>query len=189
MQLAKDVADGPDPEGRTSVSTAPLDPAGVRFEDLPEQAWPRQEIFDGSLHVSPLAGIEHQRIVTALTGALLRVVPKEFEVLAGLNVLRRRTTDRLLIPDVAVVDAAAAQRASASGSASLPPEDLYLVVEVISPSSRETDLHLKRQFYAQWKIGTYWAVDPKSREIHEFGLRVGADTWLADVDTATIWPD
>lgn len=103
--------------------------------------------------------------------------------------LRRSETDRLLIPDLAVVDEKAAKRAANSEAAALRPEDLYLVVEVISPSSRETDLHLKRQFYDQWKIGSYWVLDPESRELHEFGLRVGADTWLADVDCSTVWPD
>lgn len=110
-------------------------------------------------------------------------------MLAGVNVLRRAATDRLLIPDIAVVDADAARKAAAADSASMQPDDIYLTVEVIPPSARETDLHVKRQLYAQWKIGTYWVIDPESREIHEFGLRVGADTWLADVDTSGIWPD
>lgn len=171
------------------MSIAPLDPAGVRFEDLPEQAWPRQEIFDGSLHVSPLAGIEHQTIVGKLYTELHQIAPKDLRVLPGCNVLRRSETDRLLIPDIAVVDEKAARRAADSDAAALRPEDIYLVVDVISRSSRETDRHLKRQLYAQWKIGSYWVVDPQSREIHEFGLRVGADTWLADVDVSSIWPD
>jgi Uma2 family endonuclease len=170
------------------VTIAPLNPAGVRFEDLPEQAWPRQEIFDGSLHVTPLAGVTHQRITTRLTAALIHAAPNDLEVLAGVNVLRRTETDRLLIPDIAVVDAAAATKASVAGSAALRPEDVYLAVEVISPSSRATDLHLKKQLYAEWKVGSYWVVDPQEREIHEYGLRVGADCWLADVDVSDIWP-
>lgn len=170
------------------MSIAPLDPAGVRFEDLPEQAWPRQEIFDGSLHVSPLAGVGHQIIVKRLGSSLEQAAPSDLLVLPGVNVLRRSDSDRLLIPDIAVVDVDAANKAAASDTNSLRPEDLYLAVEVISRSSREIDLNLKRLLYAQWKIGTYWVVDPQSREIHEFGLRVGADTWLADVDVDVIWP-
>lgn len=171
------------------MTVSPLNPAGVRFEDLPEQTWPRQEIFDGSLHVTPLAGVTHQIIVDELSAALRRVVPDDLRVLPGVNILRRTETDRLLIPDIAVVDADAARKASAAESASMRPEDVYLAVEVISPSSRETDLHLKRQLYTQWNVGTYWVIDPKAREVHEFGLRVGSETWLADVDTAGIWPD
>jgi Uma2 family endonuclease len=170
------------------VSIAPLDPAGVRFEDLPEQAWPRQEIVDGSLYGTPLAGVAHQMIVTDLSTALIQVAPKDLRVLTGVNVLRRTETDRLLIPDIAVVDAAAAKRASAAAAASLRPEDIYLAVEVISPSSRAIDQYLKKQLYAEWQVGSYWVVDPQDRQIYEYGLRVNADCWLADVDGSGIWP-
>jgi hypothetical protein len=32
--------------------------------------------------------------------------------------------------------------------------DIYLAVEVISPSSRVSDLYLKKQLYAEWGIGS-----------------------------------
>jgi Uma2 family endonuclease len=167
------------------VSVEPINPAGMRFEDLPEQAWPRQEIIDGSLHVTPLTGVPHQIITTDLTIALARAAPPDLKVLAGVNVLRRKDTDRLLIPDVAVVDRAAA---TAQTGASLRPEDIYLAVEIISPSSRATDLYLKQQLYAEWGIGSYWVLDPMTCELHEFGLREPASCWLADVDLEGIWP-
>jgi Uma2 family endonuclease len=166
------------------MSIAPSNPAGVRFEDLPEQAWPRHEIFDGNLHVTPLAGVHHQIIVSELAFALTRVAPEELRVLAGVNILRRRETDRLLIPDVAVVEVAAANHAGVS----LRPEDIFLAAEVISPSSRATDLHLKQQLYAEWGIGSCWVLDPESREVHEFGLRDSATCWLTTVDLTGIWP-
>ena len=58
--------------------------------------------------------------------ALRRVAPKDLRVLSGVNVLRRAATDRLLIPDIAVVDADAARKAAAADSASMRPEDIYL---------------------------------------------------------------
>lgn len=166
------------------MSVAPSNPAGVRAEDLPEQAWPRQEIIDGSLHVTPLARAGHQDIVMRLCAALLAVVPKELRVLPGVNILRRTATDRLLIPDVAVVDA----DALVGDPVHLRPDDVYLAAEVISPSSRATDLYLKRELYAEWGIGSYWVLDPESREVHRFGLRLVESCWLADVDLA-VWPD
>lgn len=166
------------------MSVAPSNPAGVRAEDLPEQAWPRQEIIDGSLHVTPLASNDHQYVVGRLFAALLTVAPKELRVLPGVNVLRRTATDRLLIPDVAVVEASAVGR----GLAHVRPEDVYLAAEVMSPSSRATDLYLKRELYAEWGIGSYWVLDPDSREVHRFGLRPVESCWLADVDLA-VWPD
>jgi Uma2 family endonuclease len=177
------------PEGRTSVSTAPLTAAEVWFEDLPEQIWPRHEIVDGHLHMSPFAGLWHQNIATRLTAALFVAAPEDLVVLGGVNILRRSTSDRLLIPDVAVVEAGPIQQSETTEAAFLQPEDVYLAVEVISPSSRRTDLHLKKDLYLHWNIGTYWVVDPVAREVHEYGLRVGAGTWLADVDLDGIWPD
>ncbi|HST85656.1 MAG TPA: Uma2 family endonuclease [Kineosporiaceae bacterium] len=163
----------------------PINPAGVRFDDLPEQAWPRHEIIDGSPHVTPLVGVPHQIITTNLTVALAQLAPPDLRVLAGVNILRRRETDRLLIPDVAVVDRSAA---TAQRGASLRPEDVYLAVEVISPSSRAADLYLKKQLYTEWGIGSYWVLDQETQETHEFGLRDSATCWLSKVDLSGIWP-
>lgn len=166
------------------MSVLPSSPAGVRAEDLPEQAWPRQEIVDGSLHVTPLASAGHQDVVGRLCAALLAAAPRDLRVLPGVNILRRTTTDRLLIPDVAVVEA----EALAGDPVSVRPDDVYLAAEVISPSSRATDLYLKRELYAEWGIASYWVLDPVSREVHRFGLRPVESCWLADVDLA-VWPD
>src|SRR3954453_18772879 len=167
------------------MSVEPVNPAGVRFEDLPEQAWPRHEIIEGSLHVTPLAGVPHQAVVGRPSYALMRAAPADLEVLPGVNILRRKETDRLLIPDVAVVEAAAVK---VQTGAALRPEDIYLAVEVISPSSRASDLYLKQQLYAEWGIGSYWVLDPETHEVHEFGLRESRGCWLAGVDLTGIWP-
>jgi Uma2 family endonuclease len=166
------------------MSVAPSNPAGVRAEDLPEQAWPRQEIVDGSLHVTPLASAGHQDIVGRLFAALLAVVPRELRVLPGVNILRRGATDRLLIPDVAVVEAAAL----VGDPLNVRPEDVVLVAEVISPSSRATDLYLKRELSAEWGIGAYWVLDPETHEVHRFGARPSGGRWAAEVDLS-VWPD
>jgi Uma2 family endonuclease len=168
------------------------DPANALYqlEDLPfpELAWARQEIIDGNLSLTPLAGVGHQIIVDELAAALRRAAPTELCVLTGVSVLRRTEVDCLLVPDISVVDAETAHQAADSKSAFLQPEDVYLAVEVMSLSSRTADLMIKKMVYADWEIGSYWAVDPESREIHEFGARIGADTWLAQVDLSHIWP-
>ncbi len=166
------------------MSMTSLDPAGVHIEDLPEQIWPRQEIIDGSLHVTPYAGLHHQVVVTRLSRELARIAPEDLEVLAGANILRRSDTDRLLIPDVVVVDTVVALK----GGAAAPPEAVYLAAEVISPSSRATDLHLKKQLYDEWGIGTYLVLDADTQTLHEFGLRDTASTWLHEVNLDSVWP-
>jgi Uma2 family endonuclease len=49
-----------------------------------------------------------------------------------------------------------------------PPD---LAVEVLSPSTRRRDEHLKRQLYERMGVGDYWIVDPESETIHVFRLR------------------
>jgi Uma2 family endonuclease len=159
------------------MSIADAVSAELRMEALPERAWPREEIIDGSLHVTPLARAGHQLIVGRLFTALAAAVPPELVVLPGVNILRRGASDRLLIPDVAVVDGAALT----GDPVCVRPEDVYLAAEVISPASRATDLHLKRALYAEWGVGSYWVLDPVSRERHEFGSRRTATCWLAGV--------
>jgi Uma2 family endonuclease len=160
------------------MSIAELALAELRMEDLPERAWPREEIIDGSLHVTPLARAGHQYIVGRMCAAFLAVVPPDLVVLPGVNILRRGETDRLLIPDVAVIQKAAL----ADNPVAVRPEDVYLAAEVISPSSRATDLYLKRELYAEWGVGSYWVLDPAGREVHRFGARDLDGDWLAEVD-------
>jgi Uma2 family endonuclease len=93
-------------------------------------------------------------------------------------------TDRLLIPDVAVVEAAALL----GDPLNVRPEDVVLVAEVISPSSRATDLYLTCELYAEWGIGAYWVFDPETREVHRFGTRPAGGSWTAEVDLS-VWPD
>jgi len=63
-------------------------------------------------------------------------------VYAGLNVVWG--TDTLVIPDIGVGE-------NAKGL-SLRPEQLALVVEVTSPSTRRRDLTAKRDLYRDWEV-------------------------------------
>lgn len=166
-------------------STLPL-----RFEDLPEGDGPRIELIDGSLHVTPLGDLRHQRVVSRLHSQLAVHAPRDLEVLPGANVLRRAATDRLLIPDVVVVDAQAPDGVHAD------PSDVFLVAEVESPSTRSADRLLKRELYAQWRIPHYWLLDPETSSLTRFALTPGrtyatADatgSWLDLVVDAAVWP-
>lgn len=66
----------------------------ARIEDLPVgETWPRHEIIDGTLIVTPLAGVPHQGIVSRMTIALGIACP------AGLVVSpSSRTTDTVTKP-------------------------------------------------------------------------------------------
>jgi Uma2 family endonuclease len=159
-------------------------PFEFRFEDLPEENWPRHEIIDGSLHVTPPTDLWHQGVASDLLIALVDAAPDGLEPIIGVGIMRRGATDRVLIPDVSVLTAASAF----GGEPMARPEGVFFVAEVISPSTREIDLHLKKQLYAEWGIGTYWVLDPVAQEVHEFGTRDSSTCWLAGIDLSRIWP-
>ena len=130
------------PQSLLSVLTdRPLTIADLMADDTPI----RKEIIDGGLFVTPWPDIEHQALVTDLTVQLYGMCPRRggLRVFAGINVVSEPGT--LIIPDVAVADA------GVTGVAFLP-EQLALVVEVTSSSTRRTDLSLKRELYREWKI-------------------------------------
>ncbi|NAZ81716.1 hypothetical protein GTR02_07775 [Kineococcus sp. R8] len=131
----------------------------VRVEDLPEDtAWPKHEIIDGSLLVTPWAGTTHQAVVGDVYFALRSAAPGTVTVYPGANV--RHTVQGesdLLIPDVVVAGA------DAGGGTYLDSVEVVLVVEVISPSTRLTDTVTKRAVYAEWGIPVYVVIDPVTR--------------------------
>ncbi|WP_369054148.1 Uma2 family endonuclease [Kineococcus terrestris] len=163
----------------------------LRIEDLPEGDGPRTELVDGSLHVTPLAGPQHQDLVFTTCALLRAATPAQYRALPGANVLRRGSTDRLLIPDVVVVEATVLGEQSAY----VDPSDVLLVVEVESPSTRSVDRVLKRELYAQWRVPGYWIVDPDVETVTRLVLTAertyvegaGPVPWLADVDTTALF--
>lgn len=137
--------------------------------DLPEEDR-RMELIDGSLHVSPGPSVGHQVLVARLTVLLQAVAPQGVLVLPGANLLRARPEgDTLLIPDVL-----AFRRDEADEDALyLDPEQVVLVCEVVSPSSRRMDVVTKRAVYAEWGVPVYVVVDPAHRTTDGFVLHAG----------------
>lgn len=107
----------------------------------------RYEIVDGMLLVSAPPGRLHQRVVGQLLVPLHDAWPPEFEVLvAPFDVVL--ANDTVFEPDVLV-----------AGRSRLTDRDLpgapELAVEVLSPSTRQIDLHVKRERLASlvaWQL-------------------------------------
>lgn len=122
---------------------------------LPEDKHQRIELVDGALTVSPSPGFPHQRAVYKLRNLLDRAAEEagaDVEVFSDVNIV---LPCGLLIPDVVVLDAEAAAQAELTVDA----EAILLVVEVISPFNRRSDLVLKPKLYAEAAIPSYWRVD------------------------------
>lgn len=155
----------------------------VRVEDLPEDtAWPKHEIIDGSLLVTPWAGTTHQAVVGDAYFALRSAAPDTVTVYPGANVRHTVAGESdLLIPDVVIA------KAGAGGGTYLESGEVVLAVEVISPSTRLTDTVTKRAVYAEWGIPVYVVIDPVARTSVWHGDLTDVE-WAKDALSAVLPP-
>ena len=141
----------------------------------------RYEIIDGSLHVSPPLTPRHQLAATAVQLALHAAAPSDVLVLAGGAGIHTRRADReteFLIPDVLIIG----RDAAGTGESAFRPEDVVLVVEVVTPSSITNDLVTKRSLYALLGVPWYWIaeLDPVRLTI----LRLHEGAYVEDAQLA-----
>jgi Uma2 family endonuclease len=73
----------------------------------------------------------------------------------------RLTPDNLLIPDITFV---ARDRLHVIGPRTVDAAP-DLVVEILSPGTRQRDLTVKRALYARFGVQEYWIVDPDARTV------------------------
>lgn len=127
---------------------------------LPEDK--RYELIEGDLYMVPAPGPFHQVVVLRLQTALSdfvekhrlgQVVPAPCDVyFSEYNVVQ---------PDILYVSRerlGIIQEKFIQG----PPD---LVIEVLSPSTREKDLEIKRKLYSRYGVREYWIVDPEGKRI------------------------
>ncbi len=141
--------------------------APFTYEDLqnmPDDGH-RRELVDGVLLVTPAPVPLHQRCVLILAAALLAAAPEDLEVLtAPLDWMVSDST--VFQPDVLVT------RRNDVGATRLERTPL-LVVEVLSPSTRLTDLGTKRLAYEAACVPSYWLVDPHQPSLTVLHLDAG----------------
>ncbi|MGW1199659.1 Uma2 family endonuclease [Streptomyces sp. NPDC002536] len=128
---------------------------------LGEDRGERRELMGEALLMSPAPGSKHQRAslrLAMLLDAAIEEAKAPVEVLEAVNVV---LPDGLFIPDIAVVDAAAA----AEDPVTFDAEAVLLVVEIVSPSSsgRRTDRLLKPPYYAEAGIEHLWRLELEPR--------------------------
>ncbi|GGP78846.1 Uma2 family endonuclease [Streptosporangium pseudovulgare] len=113
----------------------------------------RYELFDGSLLVSPSPTPMHQRALARLLRLLEDAAPPEFEPLPEVN-LGIGPRD-FFIPDLVVVPTGAVEETELM----FAPDDILLAVELVSPTTRKRDRHMKRSAYAAAGIPIYWRIE------------------------------
>ncbi len=138
---------------------------------LPEDNSQRVELIDGSLIVSPFGTGHHQSLIGDVYAALRAASPPGHKATVELNV--GMPSGVLLTPDFTVTT-----RPDFKGRV-CPAEDLVLVGEVVSPSTRFKDYGIKRQRYAEAGVPFYLVVDPRDDEVTATLFELTAGEYVA----------
>ena len=127
-------------------------------------AWPRYELIDGELLVTPSPGTPHQIAVAAMVHLLHPYLERERVgvVLTAPADLELRP-ETIVQPDVFVLPEGAAD--VGDGWTWRDVRRMLLAVEVISPSSVRTDRVTKRDYYLDVGVPDYFIVDVDARII------------------------
>ncbi len=144
-------------------ATAPIGSLGMTAEELfelPDDGM-RHELVEGELRTMAPAGAEHGRVALRLGARILGHVEEHdlgAAYAAETGFVLHRAPDTVRAPDVAFV--AAHRIARTRGFAELAPD---LVVEVVSPSDRSSEVSSKAAMWLDAGVRLVWVVDPQAR--------------------------
>ncbi|GAB3810349.1 Uma2 family endonuclease [Kribbella italica] len=141
-------------------SAQTLEPGGFTLADLdalPDDGM-RYELVDGQLLVTPAQLAIHQRVAGQLFLRLQPACPEGLEVFFAPFDFRP-SRHRSLQPALLVC------RSGDVGPRGVEFCPLLLAVEILSPSTRMTDLLLKRALYEESGVSSYWIVDPEAETL------------------------
>lgn len=136
------------------------------WEDLPVDERHHVELVEGVLVVAPKPTPHHQIVMGRLFGLLARAgfsglaTTQDAEVVLGAG-----ESGTVRAPDVLVVD-----HDAAVSQARFTPDQVHLVVEVVSEGTRTTDRVTKLHEYAAAGIGEYWILDYQAATLTTFTL-------------------
>jgi Uma2 family endonuclease len=123
----------------------------------------RDEVWEGVLHMVPQPTTTHVRIQAALRDALKQIIaPRGLEAWTELGIRDLADPQSYRVPDVSVTRAEFLSERGIEGRAEL-------VIEVLSPNDESRE---KLPFYARQEVQEVWLIDPKTRAIEVFALRL-----------------
>ena len=142
--------------------------------------WPRYELIDGELLVTPSPGRPHQLAVTEIVVLLhqyLREEPIGVAFVSPADLELRPGT--ITQPDVFIVPVGSVGTTAGEDQWS-DVRSLLLAIEVISPSSIRTDRVTKREYYMDAGVPDYFIVDLSARIV---------EWWSPDRETPRVLRD
>jgi Uma2 family endonuclease len=143
----------------------------------------RYELVDGVLVEMSLGTTKHGGVIRRISKRIERISEDEgtgwiaVQGLVGIETDVPGKTDHVRIPDVTVMSEAQwNMMEKRPGSATIFRDEPspIVVVEVLSPSTKSTDLKEKRAEYIKRGIPEYWIINPISTEITVLRLENGA---------------
>ena len=128
-----------------------------------DRAWPRYEVIDGELLVTPSARPVHQLCVGELYFRL-----RTYVAATGVGVAMTSPADVELEPDTVVQPDVFVISNRRVIRAWREIERLILAIEVLSPGTERADREKKPRFYARTGVAEYWIVDAERRHVERW---------------------
>ncbi len=128
----------------------------------------RYEIIEGELHVSPAPSTLHQLISQRIETELVLQIQRQ-----GLGYVFHAPVDVMLSsnsfvqPDIVVLKRESRSKITRRAIEGAPE----LIIEILSPFNRRTDVLTKAALYAQFGVTEYWLIDPDIDEAKVYLLR------------------
>ncbi len=139
------------------------------YDALPEDA--RMELIDGKFYDLAEAHSGHQVVAGYIYSLFLQYVLKNGGAcmpFLPVDVVLDNDDRTVVSPDVLIIcDRSKLKKGRLFGA----PD---FVLEVLSPSTRKKDMHLKLHKYSNAGVREYWMIDPKNRQIIVYDLEHAA---------------
>jgi Uma2 family endonuclease len=149
-----------------SIPPGPIRLTVDEYMELPNDG-KRYQILDGELDATPAPIPRHQKISQRLELLLVRILEEKGHGTvyhAPIDVILDK--HNIVQPDIIFIRS---ERLEIIGEKNIQgaPD---LIVEVLSPSTRRTDILVKSRIYARFGVVHYWVVDPDIDRIEFFRL-------------------
>lgn len=147
-----------------------LPPRSIRevFDRLPEGTL--AQLIENQLIMTPAPTDNHQRILHTISVRIFNYLEKN-----PIGLVRIAPYDVFLDeqnvfqPDIIFIKNEKTNSIRSDGLHTTPD----LVIEILSPSSFQYDLHQKKDVYERFGITEYWVVDPLTKEVQGYMLEAG----------------
>jgi len=132
------------------------------LNDRRDWGWPRYEVVEGELLVTPAPRSIHQRVVARMLFELMNYLRREPVGEALASPADISWGPKMLVqPDVFVVPIDEARKSEWT-----EVRHLLLAVEVLSPASWRADNLVKRRLFQREGVPLYWIVDADRRAVY-----------------------